>query len=67
MDLENHTVTKSGKIVELTAKEFDILRLLLEHPQKVYTKAQLYSMVWMMPIWGMKMLLMSILAVCEIR
>ena len=42
MDLENHTVTKSGKIVELTAKEFDILRLLLEHPQKVYTKAQLY-------------------------
>lgn len=46
MDLENHTVTKSGKIVELTAKEFDILRLLLEHPQKVYTKAQLYSMVW---------------------
>ena len=40
MDLENHTVTKSGKIVELTAKEFDILRLLLEHPQQVYTKAQ---------------------------
>ena len=39
-------ITKSGKIVELTAKEFDILRLLLEHPQKVYTKAQLYSMVW---------------------
>ena len=40
MNLENHTVTKSGEIIELTAKEFDILRLLLENPQRVYTKAQ---------------------------
>lgn len=31
MNLENHTVTKSGEIIELTAKEFDILRLLLEN------------------------------------
>lgn len=46
MNLENHTVTKSGEIVQLTAKEFDILRLLLEHPQKVYTKAQIYSLIW---------------------
>ena len=34
MNLENHTVTKSGEIIELTAKEFDILRLLLENPQR---------------------------------
>ena len=46
MNLENHTVTKSGEIIELTAKEFDILRLLLENPQKVYTKAQIYSLIW---------------------
>ena len=46
MNLENHTVTKSGEIIELTAKEFDILRLLLENPQRVYTKAQIYSLIW---------------------
>ena len=46
MNLENHTVTKSDNIIELTAKEFDILRLLLENPQKVYTKAQTYSQIW---------------------
>lgn len=46
MNLENHTVIKSGEIIELTAKEFDILRLLLENPQRVYTKAQIYSLIW---------------------
>ena len=46
MNLENHTVTKSGELIELTAKEFDILRLLLENPQRVYTKAQIYSLIW---------------------
>lgn len=46
MNLENHTVQKLGNAVELTAKEFDILRLLMEKPQKVYTKAQIYSLIW---------------------
>lgn len=46
MNLENHTVMKLGKNIELTAKEFDILRLLLENPKKVYTKAQIYSLIW---------------------
>ncbi len=46
MNLENYTVTKDGKSLELTAKEFEILRLLMENPKKVYTKEQLYSLVW---------------------
>lgn len=46
MNLENHTVTKLGQIVELTAKEFNILRLLMENPRRVYTKAQIYSLIW---------------------
>lgn len=46
MNLENYTVTKEGKSLELTAKEFEILRLLMENPKKVYTKEQLYSLVW---------------------
>lgn len=46
MDLSNHTVTKNGVLLELTAKEFDILKLLLQNPKRVYTKAQIYSLIW---------------------
>lgn len=46
MDLSNHTVTKNGALLELTAKEFDILKLLLQNPKRVYTKAQIYSLIW---------------------
>lgn len=46
MDLSNHTVTKNDVLLELTAKEFDILKLLLQNPKRVYTKAQIYSLIW---------------------
>lgn len=46
MNLDDHSVTKDRKIIELTAKEFEILKLLLKNPQKVYTKEQIYSFVW---------------------
>ena len=46
MNLSNHTVTKNGILLELTAKEFDILKLLLQNPKRVYTKAQIYSLIW---------------------
>lgn len=35
-----------GAEVELTGKEFDILHLLAEHSGRVYTKAQIYELVW---------------------
>lgn len=46
MDVSNHTVAKDGVVLDLTAKEFDILKLLLQNPKKVYTKAQIYLQVW---------------------
>lgn len=46
MNLTDYTVTKRGEPVELTAKEFEILKLLMQNPKKVYTKEQLYSLVW---------------------
>lgn len=46
MNLSDHTLTKNGETVELTAKEFEILKLLMQNPKKVYTKEQLYSLVW---------------------
>ena len=40
------TVRKRGKKIDRTAKEFEILRLLMQNPKKVYTKEQIYSLVW---------------------
>lgn len=46
LDAEEYSVTKDGEKIELTAKEFEILKLLMENPKKVYTKEQIYSQVW---------------------
>lgn len=46
MDLNAYSVKKDGREIELTAKEFEILKLLLKNPKKVYTKEQIYSLVW---------------------
>ena len=46
MDTESHEVRVYGEDVELTKKEFAILRLFLQHPGKVYTRENLMSEVW---------------------
>ena len=46
MDLNDYSVTKNGSQIELTSKEFEILKLLMKNPKKVYTKEQIYSHVW---------------------
>lgn len=46
INLSEYTLTKKGERIELTAKEFEILKLLLQNPKKVFTKEQLYSLVW---------------------
>ena len=46
MDTESHEVRVYGEDVELTKKEFAVLRLFLLHPGKVYTRENLMSEVW---------------------
>ena len=46
LDREAVRVTAGGKDEALTAREFEILALLLSHPKKVYTREQLYENVW---------------------
>ena len=41
-----HTVKVSGKKVILTLKEYEILALLMKHPKMVFTKAQIFNLVW---------------------
>lgn len=52
MDINDYSVLKNGERMELTAKEFEILKLLMQNPKKVYTKEQIYSHVWNDPYFG---------------
>ncbi|WP_438446039.1 response regulator transcription factor [Gorillibacterium sp. sgz5001074] len=46
IDPDNFSVMKNGEPIRLTAKEFQILKLFATHPNRVYTKAQIYEQVW---------------------
>ena len=46
LDQEEFTVTAAGNPVTLTAREFEILSLLMEYPKKVFTREQIYQHVW---------------------
>jgi DNA-binding response OmpR family regulator len=46
LDDREKTVTVSGDPVLLTPKEYDILKLLMENPGKVYSSPELYRAVW---------------------
>lgn len=46
IDCESRRVYISGKEVNLTAKEFDLLELLTHTPNKVYSRKDLLNLVW---------------------
>lgn len=46
LNIEQKKVTVSGSTIVLTSKEYEILLLLLKHPQKVFSKANLFESVW---------------------
>lgn len=46
MDCESRRVFVHGKEINLTAKEFDVLELLVFHPNKVYSRENLLNIVW---------------------
>ncbi|WP_024614822.1 response regulator transcription factor [Clostridium sp. Ade.TY] len=46
LDKEKLEVKVKGEVVPLTAKELSILKLLIENPKRVFTKANLFESVW---------------------
>lgn len=46
IDCDNRRVYIAGKEVNLTAKEFDLLELLVFNPNKVYSRENLLNIVW---------------------
>lgn len=46
LNLDEHTVTVDDKRVQLTYKEYELLRLFLSHPGTAFTREQLFAEVW---------------------
>ena len=46
LDLRTRWVSAAGETIELSAREFELLRTFLQHPDQVLTREQLLSHVW---------------------
>jgi DNA-binding response OmpR family regulator len=46
IDFDRHEVKLGDDVVNLTAKEFDLLAQFAKHPGRVYTRTQLLDLVW---------------------
>lgn len=52
IDLEKYEVVKDGKIIPLSLKEFEVLKLLLENRGKTITRNQLLDEIWGYEYYG---------------
>lgn len=52
INLERHEVWKDGELVDLTLKEFELLRILAENKGKVLSRNTLLDMVWGYDFYG---------------
>ena len=46
IDSDERSAWKEGKSVDLTAKEFDLIELLMRNPGRVYSRENLLNVVW---------------------
>jgi DNA-binding response OmpR family regulator len=52
MDLSSYRVFLSGRPIELTFKEYELLRFLATHPDRVFTREALLNHVWGYEFYG---------------
>ena len=46
LDLDSRNAYKSGVLVELTVKEFDVVEFLMRNPNRVYSRESLLDTIW---------------------
>ncbi|MEO1404222.1 MAG: response regulator transcription factor [Cyanobacteria bacterium J06635_1] len=46
LDVNQRQANRNGRLVELTMKEFELLKYLMEHPREVLTREQILENVW---------------------
>ncbi len=52
IDLNRYEIRKNGVVLELTLREFELLRYLAEHEDKVFSREQLLEEVWGYEYYG---------------
>ncbi|MGH2710632.1 MAG: response regulator transcription factor [Actinomycetota bacterium] len=52
INVETYQVTIGGRVLDLTFKEFELLRFLAEHPGRVFSRAKLLQEVWGYDFYG---------------
>ena len=52
LDAEKYVVVKNGVIIDLTMKEFEVLKLLAIHAGQVFTREQILKNVWGYDYYG---------------
>ena len=52
MNTESYQVFVSGRVLDLTYKEFEVLRFLIQRPGRVFTRGELLSEVWGYNFYG---------------
>ena len=52
IDITNYEAFKGGEKLSLTLKEFELLKYLVQHPGRVFTRAQLLQEVWGYDYYG---------------
>lgn len=52
VNLDERTVKADGERINLTYKEFELLRIFMSHPRIAFTREQLFSQVWNMDYMG---------------
>ena len=46
LDPEQRVALKDGHVVDLTAKEYDLIELLVKNPRRIYSRENLMDLVW---------------------
>ena len=46
LDTEQRVALRDGKTIDLTAKEYDLIELLMKYPRRVYSRESLMNLVW---------------------
>ena len=46
LDTQQRVAIRDGQVIDLTAKEYDLIELLMKNPRRVYSRENLMNLVW---------------------
>ena len=46
LDTQQRVAIRDGQVIDLTAKEYDLMELLMKNPRRVYSRESLMDLVW---------------------